>query len=493
MDEEEQYRINAFDWEAEFPEVFGHREKAKNGFDAVIGNPPYVRIQAMKEWSPIEVEYYKVRYKVASKGNYDVYVVFIERGLSLLNKRSKLGFIVPNKFFNAQYGKTVRTLLAEGNYLSKIVHFGAEQVFAGATTYTCLLFLNKSGNKQFEVIKVDDINAWSIRKQAKKGTIPANSISSGVWNFVVGKDAALFDKLSALPMKLGNLADIFVGLQTSADDVFIMDFIEETRMTIKLRSKALNKEWTFEKDLLYPLVSGSDVNRYCTLPERQYILFPYKVYDQSINLIDFEIISKHYPKTASYFLKNNDRLIGREKGKAKGSRWYGYLYLKNLARQSIEKLCVPRLINKLYATYDAEGYHFLDNVDVGGITLKPEYQSLRLTYLLGLLNSKLLCWYFPFVSAPFRGRWLSANRQFLSQLPIYIIDSSNQKDKFYHDKIISLVNRMLSLHKQLSKAKTPHDREVLQRQIDATDRQIDQLVYELYGLTEEEIRIVEEQ
>ena len=97
LGDEDHYRINAFEWNGEFPEVM----KA-SGFDAVIGNPPYVRIQTMKEWAPIEVEHYKQAYKSASKGNYDIYVVFVERGLSLLNKNGRLGFILPHKFFNAQ-------------------------------------------------------------------------------------------------------------------------------------------------------------------------------------------------------------------------------------------------------------------------------------------------------------------------------------------------------------------------------------------------------
>jgi type I restriction-modification system DNA methylase subunit len=487
LDSEEVYRINAFDWEKEFPEIM-----KRGGFDAVIGNPPYIRIQTMKEWAPLEVELYKQNYTAASKGNYDIYVVFAERGLSLLSKTGRLGFILPHKFFNAQYGQPVRGLLAKGNHLAEVVHFGDKQVFAGATNYTCLLFLDKAGNKQCHFVKVDDLTSWRNTGEAVEGTIPSFRITASEWNFAVGKGAALFEKLSKIPVRLGDVADIFVGLQTSADDVFIMDLVEETPRILRLKSKALDTEWSFEKGLLFPLVSGTDVNRYCDLPERQYILFPYKVDGKSVELIDFDVISKTYPKTSTYLLKNKERLEGREKGKGKGVNWYGYIYLKNMKLQSIEKLCVPRLVERLYATYDVEGKHFLDNVDVGGITLKPEYQKQGLLYLLGLLNSKLLRWYFPFVSAPFRGGWMSANRQFLSQIPIRTMNFSDPADKARHDKMVTLVDQMLSLYKQLAAAKTPDEKIRIQRQIDATDHQIDQLVYELYGLTEKEIQIVEE-
>ena len=486
LDEEEMYRINPFDWEKEFPEIM-----KRGGFDAVIGNPPYIRIQTMKEWAPLEVELYKEHFTAASKGNYDIYVVFAERGLGLLNKNGRLGFILPHKFFNAQYGQPLRTLLAKGNHLSKVVHFGDKQVFAGATNYTCLLFLDKAGSKQCHFVKVDDLTAWRINGESAEGRIPAKKITSSEWNFAVGKGAALFEKLSRMPVKLGDMADIFVGLQTSADDVFIMDLIEETPHTLRLKSKALNTEWTFEKGLLFPLVSGTDVNRYCDLPERQYILFPYKVDGKSVELINLDVISKIYPKTAAYLLENKRRLEDRERGKFEGDDWYRFGRNQNIGIQEQIKLCVPRLVSNLYAAYDAEGNHFLDNVDVGGITLKPEYQKQGLVYLLGLLNSKLLRWYFPFVSAPFRGGWLSANRQFLSQLPIRTINFSNPTDKARHDRIVVLVVQMLSLHRQLAAAKTPDEKTRLQRQIDATDHQIDLLVYELYGLTDEEIQIVE--
>ena len=175
----------------------------------------------------------------------------------------------------------------------------------------------------------------------------------------------------------------------------------------------------------------------------------------------------------------------------KGPFWYGYIYLKNMRRQSIRKLCVPRLVDRLYAAYDFDGNHFLDNVDVGGITLKPDYIPQGLNYLLGLLNSSVLRWYFPSVSAPFRGGWFSANRQFLSQLPFRPINFADPVNVARHDRMVALVEAMLDLHRKLAAAVTDQEKAVLQRQIIATDRQIDRLVYELYGLTEADVEIVE--
>ncbi len=127
-DDEALRRVNAFNWKTAFPEA-----TASGGFDCIVGNPPYIRIQMMKEWAPLEVEVYKGLYRSANSGNYDIYVVFVERGLQLLSPRGRLGFILPNKFFNSRYGEPIRSIVADGKYLSHVVHFGAEQVFEGAT------------------------------------------------------------------------------------------------------------------------------------------------------------------------------------------------------------------------------------------------------------------------------------------------------------------------------------------------------------------------
>ena len=486
LSEEDRYRINCFNWKAEFPEVF-----TAGGFDAVIGNPPYIRIQTMKEWAPLEVEFYKTAFASAGKGNYDIYVTFVEKGLGLLNAKGRLGFILPHKFFNAQYGEPLRALLAKGQHLSEVIHFGDAQVFAGATTYTCLLFLDKAGSGSCRFTKVADLEAWRQAGEGTEGAIPAASITAAEWNFAVGRGADLFEKFRQMPVKLGDVASIFVGLQTSADDVFIMNVMEENENTVKLHSKALGSFWTFEKGLLFPLISGTDVQRYRELPARQYILFPYEVSGTTFNLIEFRQLAERYPQTAAYLAANRKRLEGREKGKFKDEQWHRFGRNQNIGIQNKVKLCVPRLVNRLYAAYDQEGRHYLDNVDVGGVVWRSAYQNQGFPYLLGILNSKLLKWIFPFVSAPFRGGWMSANRQFLSQLPIRTIDFTNTTDRERHDRMVALVEEMLSLHKQLAAARTDHEQTSLKRQIDATDRRIDRLVYDLYNLTDEEIRIVE--
>jgi hypothetical protein len=486
FDDEERYRINVFDWNAAFPKIM-----KTGGFDAVIGNPPYVRIQTMKEWAPQEVEFYKRAYSSAAKGNYDIYVALIERGLRLLKETGRLGFIVSSKFMKSDYGEPLRKLIAEGKHLTQVVLFGHGQVFEGATTYTCLLFLSKNPTKECRVMKVDNLIDWRSGNGFSEGKVPAEIIGSKQWNFVVGKGARLVRRLQSLKLTLGGVAQVFVGLQTSADDVFILNTLERRGSLVRGFSKSLDKEITIEAAVCKPLLSGVDVKRYASPNERQSIVFPYSVTEEKNQLISVAKLKEDFPLCWEYLLENRKRLEERERGKFKDSKWYRFGRSQNLGIQERKKICVPRLVSPLHATVDLCGDWYLDNVDVNGISVSPS-TAMDLKCLLGLVNSRLLGWYLQFISAPFRGGYLSANRQYISQLPMPDIDFSDIRARSQHDKLLGLVDIILELHKKLSFANTPAEKTMLQRQIDAVDRQIDKLVYDLYGLTDEEIPIVEE-
>ena len=167
LTDEEALRVNVFDWQAEFPQVF-----ADGGFDVIVGNPPYIRIQTLKEWAPLEVEYYKRHYRAAGKGNYDIYVVFVEKGLSLLNERGRLGFILPNKFLAPTMGSLFASICVNGKRCRAVVDFADDQVFDQATTYTCLLFLSGSESSSFDFVRVKpSISRWqdySVQRVASR-------------------------------------------------------------------------------------------------------------------------------------------------------------------------------------------------------------------------------------------------------------------------------------------------------------------------------------
>jgi len=484
-DPDELKRVNPFDWKAAFPEAM----KA-GGFDCIIGNPPYVRIQTMKEWAPLEVEIYKELFAASRTGNYDIYVVFAEQGLRLLNPEGRLGFICPHKFFNSQYGEPLRGIIAKGKHLSQVVHFGDQQVFDGATTYTCLLFLDKSPTPKCRFTKVDNLAAWRKTGAAVEGSVKAGQVTTDEWNFTVGNGSALFEKLSRMPVKLGNLADIYVGLQTSADPVFVFKDVPALKgKTVSVYSKELDKLVSIETALLKPVVRSGSIGRYFAHATAA-VLFPYELANGRAMLISEKTLKRAFPKAWRYLLQNKPLLVQREHGKFKETGWY-QLYPKNLDLWEQPKILVPYMMTRLSAYFDMDNNYFV-NVTTGGFGVAIPSRHGDVRYFTGLLNSRLLDWVMKKVSTTFHGGYFAANKQFLVQLPIRAIDLNVRKDKGAHDKMVALVDSMQTLHKQLANAKSEAQKTVIQRQIAATDAEIDRLVYDLYGLTKKEIAIVEE-
>ena len=148
---EELETLNIFDWENAFPSIM-----TQGGFSLILGNPPYIRIQNMVRYARREVGYYKspdYGYSTAQQDNFDKYALFIERALLLLNVNGLLGFIVPHKFFKVRSGNALRKVISTQCNISKIVHFGIEQVFPGRTTYTCIVVLSKAPYAQFTLVE----------------------------------------------------------------------------------------------------------------------------------------------------------------------------------------------------------------------------------------------------------------------------------------------------------------------------------------------------
>jgi hypothetical protein len=355
-----------------------------------------------------------------------------------------------------------------------------------------LLFLDKAGGKQCNFAKVDDLTAWRINGESTEGKILATKITPSEWNFTVGKGAGLFEKLSKMPVKLGDIADrIFQGLVTGADPVFILSDHSKG----KYSSEATEQLHRIESDLMHPLCKGSlNIKRYHVSELTKSILFPYKYVQGKAALLTSKELAESYPHAWDYLQINRTALESRERGKWRHNRWYAFGRSQNLSEMEQKKILTPSIAKSASFTLDSKDFYYFVGSGGGGgggygITLKSEEQMVY-EYVLGLLNSNLLDYFLKSFSSPFSGGYYAYNRQYIEQLPIRTINFSDPKDKARHDKMVELVERMLTLNKQLAAAKSPDEKTRTQRQIDATDHQIDQLVYELYGLTEKEIQIV---
>ena len=218
------------------------------------------------------------------------------------------------------------------------------------------------------------------------------------------------------------------------------------------------------------------------------MIVPYRVQSGRAELVPEKEMRQLYLKTWEYLRENKAYLENREKGRFRGAAWYGYGRLQNIDLMLLPKILVPDIADRASFALDEAGeYAFTSGY---GITLKDTVAE-SLKYILGLLNSKILDFYLKRVSTTMRGGFFRYFTQYIEQLPIRPINFADPADVVRHDRMVALVETMLELHRKLAAAVTGQEKTVHQRQIETTDRQIDRLVYELYGLTAEEVGIVE--
>lgn len=414
--------VEMFHWELEFPEVFLAADgslRRDRGFDAVLGNPPYIRIQQMDREL---AAWCRKRFGTVAFGSFDAYIVFIDRAFGLLRSDGRLGFIVPNKFLKLDAGKKLRASLAEGGVVEEIVDFGDAQLFEGATNYTCVLILDASGRDQlaYRRIRRDDAGLPSGRDidRSVPERFELGALGNAPWILTAPEERRLLDAITAGSVPLVDATRaIFQGLITSADPVYILEdrgMRPEGRLVY---SRASERELLLEPDLLHPLASGAQVARYAFQPLGDLLLFPYRRINNQMGLVSWGELER-LPLTAAYLREHEEALRGRERGKMDRDGWYGYVYPKSLGLHSLPKLGVPRLCERLRASIDPIGTIYLDNVDVNGVL--PRCDGPDLWVLACLLNSSLLDYVFRVVSVPFRGNFLSANKQFIAPLPIRV-------------------------------------------------------------------------
>lgn len=432
-DETRRERINAFDWRSAFPAV-----AARGGFDAVVGNPPYVKLQNFRPAYP-DVAEYLVRgrpgvaappYASTRTGNFDLYLPFIEQGLAMLNANGRLGYIAPSLWTVNEYGAGLRALVGKQHQLDRWLDFKSYQVFEEATTYTALQFFCKSATEAIRVA------------QAPAGVMPPDPwadagqrLSWGCedfgdrWLLLTGAERALVDRLAATCGRLGDVAQteaIFVGVQTSADSIYHLKRIGAGRYLCAPPGSPRPKpfEVSIEDEIMRPLISGTEAKRYQEPRTETWILFPYSIVADQARLIGASVMEVSYPKAWAYLRSFEKDLRGREASRdAQGhpirpfddDAWYRFGRNQNLDKQHRRKVVVPRLVSRLVCFVDEAGAFCLDNVDVGGVLVAEDKSPW---FVAGILNAPVADWVFQRISKPFRGNYLSANRQFIAPLPV---------------------------------------------------------------------------
>jgi hypothetical protein len=462
LDEEEQYRVNAFDWQAAFP--FGK-------FQVVIGNPPYVRQESLGQ----DKSYFQKAYQVYA-GTADLYAYFIEKGISLLAPGGKFSYIVANKWMRANYGKPLRTWLKD-KCIEEIIDFGDLRVFENATTYPCIIRVaNQAAHYKPWVANVKTLEFASLTTYVKENgeELDQAQFSIDAWTLANNRILMVLSKLNykSMPLEKYINGQMYRGVLTGLNEAFVIDETTKNELIKRNQNSSI---------IIKPFLIGREIKRFHYEWDGKYLIFTRR----GINIKDF-------PAIYEYLLNFKERLMPKPKN-YKGNNWPGRKtgsYQWYEIQDSIDyfnefekpKIIYPNICKKPEFTLDDK--NFFSNQ-------KSYIISINDLYLLGILNSKIMMFYFVNKIPKLRGDFYEPGFVFMKDFPIRTIDFNNPGDVAQHERMVSLVQSMLDMHKQLQQPLLSQEKERLQRQIDWTDNEIDKLVYELYGLTDDEIRIVE--
>ncbi|MCA0428496.1 MAG: Eco57I restriction-modification methylase domain-containing protein [Bacteroidetes bacterium] len=458
---------NAFEWRFEFPEVLNDNGDFA-GFDVVIGNPPYIRQEEFSYFKP----YLLNAFIETGYGTADLFVYFVELAMRVLKQHGEFAYIIPNKWMRAGYGKKLREFVAK-HRIHRLIDFGDLPVFEEATTYPNIIQLKKSVPiPTFNACNVTTLqipNGLAIYLNEHRIEVKLTELSSDGWTLLDTKTQALVAKIKSIGIPLGEYVSgkIYYGIKTGLNEAFVIDAATKEKLIAEDPNSA---------EVIKPFLAGRDIKRYQTPVITKFlILFP-KGFTIKRNSLG-NTVSEAPPRYGNMpyddawtYIKNNYPAIAKhlwpfrekaEKRTDKGDFWWELRACDYYSEFDKPKVMLPDISMKCEALMDQiNGYYSVNTAYIiPGLSLSD----------LGILNSRLTLFFYSQITQSIRGGYFRFIRQYLEQIPIIKTSSLDEK-----------VQEIIKLKKQNPSADTAD-----------LENQIDQLVYQLYELTEEEIKIVE--
>lgn len=486
-EEEKLYKIKPFNWLDEFQFL-----AERKGFDAIVGNPPYVRIQNMVKYIKEEIKYYQDSasgYVVAQSDTFDKYYLFIQRAIELLNENGVLGYIIPNKFFVVRGGKSLRAFIAKSSSLVRVVHFGVTQVFPDRSTYTAVLLLDKKKRETFGFKRVRKIYTEFLAGQIGYEKYRNADYSDNPWVFVSKQTEAVFTKIkngNTTPLK--DIAEIPVGLQTSADKIYIFQPEGETDTTFKFTRNKIQYE--VEKNICKPCLYDLSFRLLDSISPNAQLIFPYNITPEKAEVFTEDEFQDNYPLAWAYLNSFKDVLSKRSINGSKDPKWYQFGRSQSLTKfHHAPKLIWPVLSREPDYIYDVQNIQFTGggNGPYYSLISNSDYSPL---YILGILTHPVIEAMVKSSASEFRGAYYSHGKQFIENLPISKIDFTNAEAKKLHSNVVKTVEQLIATRASFRSVYNVAKKRVHERMYAHLFSSLVKQVNDLYGITEEDVNTV---
>lgn len=462
IDDEKLAGDKAFKWEEQFSEIM-----RDGGFDVVIGNPPYVRQEELSEIKP----YLEANYE-SYQGTADLFVYFFEKELKILKEDGYFGMIVSNKWLRAGYGKNLRRLLT-GVWIEEFIDFGDLKVFADATIYPCIIIMRKirKPNPKIRICKMETLRFGSLAEYVRNNSffIDQSELDENEWNIQKTEANELLKKIrsSGLPIEEYVGAEIYRGILTGLNEAFVID---------KKKRDELISEDSRNEESIKPFLTGAESKRYSIRSKNKYVIFTRR----GIDILQYPSILRYLEQFKKELSpkKSKEQEIGRKPGKYE---WYeiqdSTAYYKDFEKP---KIVWGNLATRASFSLDEKNGFYVN----APACIMPS--SSR--YVLGILNSNLMSYFLKSICAERQGGFIEQKPVYVSQVPI------KEPTKEQEIEMTQRVEKMLQLNETLVKIgdKLTDERARIENEIAKTDSEIDELVYRIYGLTEDERKIVED-
>jgi hypothetical protein len=478
-------KLNPMNFEQRFPEII-----KRGGFDAIVGNPPYVRQESLSG-----IKNYLESHYESFDGVADLYTYFMERSLRLLKAGGLFCYIVSSSFLRATYGEPLRRYLKRIGTVRRMVDFGGLPVFSNAKdTYVCIPLISKGAMAKpprIEVCKIPSLEIQDLAPYVAEHSfsIPADRFSNEAWALRSDEEAAVFEKIMKVGRSpLGEYVNgkMFYGLKTGLNEAFVITAQQRREVTKQSPASAV---------LIKPFLGGEDIRRYYVEDDGKLMIVIPCGWTRAEMSKAKKGTANASEKHAWGWLKENHSGVARHfaafemalrKRQDQGEFWWELRPCDYYSHLEAPKIIFPDICKYPRFSLDHSGIYLANTAYCLGS------DSL---YLLGLLNSRLFWFAIGNISIPFGVRAGEYRYrliyQYMEKVPVRPVDLMDGADRARHDKMVSLVEQMLSAKKQLAGAHSDRDKDFYENKCAALDRQIDALVYELYGLTPDEIKIVE--